>query len=1329
MRFSLKNKIFVLYMIVIIISVTSIGYIGLSATSKSYLSAALSLSKNKTDNLTLSLEKYLADVPNEINYLSNFYAFQKYFIWSSIGEKSKEKKWEDLFSATLLDFLQKNKTYYKVRILDNYGFEKLSYTYNKSNDYAYKSPKADLQDKSRKTYYKEGINLKKGEFFISDVNLNEEQGKIETPYIPVIRFITPIIDTNGEKHGLFVVNVFANIFLDYFDKLNDSDNLQLEYFLISKSGEYIYSKDKNKLWSKQLKHDNNFNVDFPKILEKFKNDSGVSKYDDIIYSYKRLHFENSYNNKYLYVVSRIDTKVALSDLSQFKEKFLIILILVLVLGYYVVTKYLEVIIKPLVNVSKQLAFLSKGEVDDTVIEYKYEDEIKELLNANEVLKKSLKMNILQAQAVANGDFSQKDFKVAGNDKLGLAIAHMTSRLSEVSFLANELSTGNYDVKINVKSENDKLAQALIQMVNYLKEITKISEAVSKGDLNVIHNIKSDKDRLGYATLEMTSYLKNILKQTKLISQDDFSQKYVLKSEDDELGSAILLMTNKLEENNLRNKEEICFSDSLNELSNRLSLANSMENIFNVSLSLISRYINAASSVLYIYESKSEKLYYESAYCYIVKNENRIFSLGEGVIGQVAYEKKEIILDNLVSKNVQIQSALNSSYPKETFTFPMLIDNKLYAVIEFSTYTFFTEIQKEYIRKSSDILVNVFNNAKQNDKIKNLLEKSQKTNEELQANSEELSATNEQMEEQSELLEQQAKDLKEQNSKLEYAKKQIDIRAAELNKSNEYKSEFLANMSHELRTPLNSIILLSSLLEKNNLSNLTNKDIEKAKVINESGNELLRLINDILDLSKIEYGKMELIIDKIDSATFLDHFEDTYKYTAENKNIDFIVIDNYKRVFFNDNDRLCQVLRNLISNSFKFTKQGSITLEIKNSDDKDLPICLSVKDTGIGIAKNKQDIIFKAFMQADGSTSREYGGTGLGLSISKELAALMKGKIVLTSKEDEGSEFCILLPNLKKHFKTNIKKDKKKILKNSILIVEDDIFHQEMIYNNLKKNRDIDLKTASSVKNSLDLLKKEFFDLIIIDLKLEDGNGSEICEFIKNNSINSCVFIYTSKELSTKESDYLSGISNKIIVKSPSSYKRLEDEVNSFFSLTSSFLSLNPNSNIESIKTLEFPINKIEINEKEELINIHILENKIGKPKESSTNNLINKNVLIVDDDIKNIFVLSAALQEKGMNTLHAKNGAEAIDILKKNNTIDIVLMDIMMPIMNGYEAMEIIRKDKSIKHLPIIAVTAKAMPQDKIDAITSGADDYLVKPIDINNLYSMTSMWLNKKIC
>ena len=163
--------------------------------------------------------------------------------------------------------------------------------------------------------------------------------------------------------------------------------------------------------------------------------------------------------------------------------------------------------------------------------------------------------------------------------------------------------------------------------------------------------------------------------------------------------------------------------------------------------------------------------------------------------------------------------------------------------------------------------------------------------------------------------------------------------------------------------------------------------------------------------------------------------------------------------------------------------------------------------------------------------------------------------------------------------------------------------------------------------------------------------------------------------------------------------------------------------------MEFPINKIEINEKEELINIHILENKIGKPKESSTNNLINKNVLIVDDDIKNIFVLSAALQERGMNTLHAKNGAEAIDILKKNNTIDIVLMDIMMPIMNGYEAMEIIRKDKSIKHLPIIAVTAKAMPQDKIDAITSGADDYLVKPIDINNLYSMTSMWLNKKIC
>ncbi|NQY21553.1 MAG: response regulator, partial [Campylobacteraceae bacterium] len=210
---------------------------------------------------------------------------------------------------------------------------------------------------------------------------------------------------------------------------------------------------------------------------------------------------------------------------------------------------------------------------------------------------------------------------------------------------------------------------------------------------------------------------------------------------------------------------------------------------------------------------------------------------------------------------------------------------------------------------------------------------------------------------------------------------------------------------------------------------------------------------------------------------------------------------------------------------------------------------------------------------------------------------------------------------------------------------------------------------------------------------------------------------------------LAGISNKIIIKSPCSYKRLEDEVSSFFSLTSSYLTTNPSLNSKSIQSIELPRDNIDIYEKEEFTKKHVFENNIEKQKESSTNNLINKNVLIVDDDIKNIFVLSAALQEKGMNTLHAKNGKEAIKILKDNNTIDIVLMDVMMPIMDGYEAMHIIRNDKSLKHLPIIAVTAKAMPQDKIDAINSGADDYLVKPIDINSLYSMTSMWLNKKIC
>ncbi|MEA3499236.1 MAG: response regulator, partial [Campylobacterota bacterium] len=665
--------------------------------------------------------------------------------------------------------------------------------------------------------------------------------------------------------------------------------------------------------------------------------------------------------------------------------------------------------------------------------------------------------------------------------------------------------------------------------------------------------------------------------------------------------------------------------------------------------------------------------------------------------------------------------------------------------------------------------------------------------------------------------------------------EIDKRAAELESSNKYKSEFLANMSHELRTPLNSVILLSSLLAKNNKDTLNEADIQKANVINESGNELLRLINDILDLSKIESGKMELIVDKIDTDNLVKHYKEVFSHSANDRGLEFKVVDNIKGLFYNDKDRLGQIVRNLISNALKFTKEGSVTLQLDETDSEKLPIKISVIDTGMGIPKDKQELIFKAFTQADGSTSRQFGGTGLGLSISTELAHLMQGDIELHSNEGEGAVFSILLPNLKDQFnettpvykanainsgmeiinkKVNVKIKKKQfliieddenfanVLKDtveehggkvfmayngqdgidlaiehkidgaiidiglpdmsgidvikelksnsktsnihiqvisgkdkelndfsnikidgylqkpvsseqinnaifnieklnnenlkSILIVEDDNLHLKAITDYIQEENNYDILTASSVHEAKKISSENYFDVAIVDLGLNDGNGSEVCEYLTKNQPDTSILVYTGRDLSCDEADFLNEISDEIIIKNPNSHERLKDEVDRFLT-TPTTVNERFKQHIEEVD------NK----------NINISDLK-------------GKKVLIVDDDIKNIFVLTSALQEYDMNISHAKNGKEALDFLKENKDIDIVLMDIMMPIMNGYEAMEAIRGNGELKHLPIIAVTAKAMAKDKEAALKSGADDYLTKPIDLEKLSSMMAMWINK---
>ena len=902
-------------------------------------------------------------------------------------------------------------------------------------------------------------------------------------------------------------------------------------------------------------------------------------------------------------------------------------------------------------------------------------------------------------------------------------------------------------------------------------------------------------------------------------------------------------------------------DGVSKLNEVLSNNKTLESACDEALTFICTYVNAGVGVLYTYDESRDSYFQTSSYAHVIRtNLSTEFKLKEGIIGQVAYQKKPILLTNIKKDENVITTGTLTQNSYNTYTFPLVYDSVVYGVVEIGSFSEFIQKQIDFFDAISRIIgisilssiqdlkvqklvddMGIANKDLEDQKLKlqeanAYMEEQQQQLEEANANMEEqqqqLEEANANMEEQQQQLKISEQNLKLQNQRLQDTKQEIIKKAEELEKSGKYKSEFLANMSHELRTPLNSIILLSSLLQKNSKQNLNNDDVKKAKTIFDSGNELLRLINDILDLSKVESGKMEVIVDEFNSMDLLKQMKDIFEYTASDKGLEFNIVDEYNDTIYNDKDKISQIIRNLISNAFKFTKKGSITLKISPSKKYDFKI--SVIDTGIGIPKDKQELIFKAFTQADGSTSREYGGTGLGLSISRELAKLLGGSVDLESIENIGSTFSVELPNIKKvekkhtvnntAIKTEIKytptieeyskvqDDRENIGQNdeTYLIIDDDKIFAEVVYDEIKKGKNnalialtaneglslvkkykikgilldltlpdmdgievlkelkskpetraipihiisskdknnetlelgaigylqkpvsdtdinsvittidsfkekkikdllivedntvhrealmeligtgINITGVKSASEAIKEVKTEKYDTVIVDLGLEDSSGYEVCEFIKNSFPNLPIIIYTGKDLSNTDKMKLHEYSNSIIIKTANSNERILNEINLFLHMK---------------------------NEEDKNISDTLFDSI----------DLSSKNILIVDDDIKNIFVLDAALKEFNASTFTAFNGQEAIDFLHTNSNMDLILMDIMMPVKNGYEAIEEIKKDEKLKHIPIIAVTAKAMKEDREKCLEIGADDYLSKPIDINVLANLIDIWSKRK--
>jgi signal transduction histidine kinase/CheY-like chemotaxis protein/CHASE3 domain sensor protein len=868
--------------------------------------------------------------------------------------------------------------------------------------------------------------------------------------------------------------------------------------------------------------------------------------------------------------------------------------------------------------------------------------------------------------------------------------------------------------------------------------------------------------------------------------------------------------------------------------------------------------------------EDKKLHLVGSYSLMDDKRHKSLSAGEGLIGQVTQSGKQILINDIPDGELTISYAAGTTRPRNVVAVPVYSEGVVIGAMEFGALHAYTPLELEFLNSISDnigIAIHVSQNRR---KLQEFLEETQAQAEELQGQHRELEGLNAELEaqtqriqtseeelrvQQEELLqsnhelEERTSLLEEKNQLIQERNLEIQQKAEQLERSTKYKSEFLANMSHELRTPLNSILLLSKLMSEN--TELDKEHKEYAEVIQSSGQGLLGLIDEILDLSKIEAGKMKLEFGDVSLSEVATDMRSLFSPLANDKHLELIVqIDNQLSTVYTDKMRLEQILKNLLSNAIKFTPSGRVSLRIKK-DDSGKNILFHVSDTGIGIPADKQTLVFEAFQQADGSTRRKFGGTGLGLSISRELALLLGGEITLTSNENVGSEFTFSLPVERKsqlsadsskdavalsipmeqaesvaasrftvsHIPQDIEDDRNNIQPGDrvILIIEDDtnfaktlltftrkrnykgivavrgdlgielanyykplailldiqlpvkdgwqvmeelksnpatrpipvhimsslevkkesllkgavdfinkpvaLEHMKQIFQKLEEalsrspkkvliveenkqhaealsyflsNYSIHTEVASNVTQSIGALNKNEVDCVILDMGIPDKNAYETLDAIKKSKglENLPIIIFTGKNLSKGEESRIKQYADSIVVKTAHSYQRILDEAGLFLHL---------------------------VEEKE-------VDNKQKKGTSEKLGGLYevlnNKTVLIADDDVRNIFSLTKALEQHKMKVLAAMDGKEALQMLKENPGIDVVLMDMMMPEMDGYETTMEIRKIPAFKQLPVLAVTAKAMMGDREKCIAAGASDYISKPVDVDQLISLLRVWL-----
>jgi CheY-like chemotaxis protein/putative methionine-R-sulfoxide reductase with GAF domain len=1026
------------------------------------------------------------------------------------------------------------------------------------------------------------------------------------------------------------------------------------------------------------------------------------------------------------------------------------------------------------------------------------------------------------------------------------------------------------------------------------------ELMAEGSVGreIFHHTKDETGKLVASFNKLQNSLSNIINSAKQVAKGNFETTITAQSEKDELSIALSQMTKSLADNAKAQKATDWLKTGKNKLNESLGGDLTLDEIAKKTLSFLAAYLPAEWGTFYVYDHELNLLKLQGFHGANKESLPKTIAPDENLIGLCFETEKVIFLENLEADRILINSSLLRISAKSLFILPLIHDGEVVGVMELASKQEINNTMRTLLNEAAENIAVAVKSAIARMKTKELLNKTMQQAEELQSQQEELRVVNEELEEQAvalkesekslqvqqeelrvtnEELEERTHDLElqknaiaEKNKALELAQKSIELKAEQLETISKYKSEFLANMSHELRTPLNSLLILSRDLAENKKLNLSKDQVESASIIYQSGQDLLNLINDILDLSKIESGKMTITPEVVQLTELEQYIRNNFKHMAEDKGLHFDVITEkgLPSYIITDKHRLGQVIKNLVSNALKFTHKGQVLIHFKHSDGLTFrntnlkasnTLSLAVEDSGIGIPADKQQEIFEAFHQADGSISRKYGGTGLGLSITRELTKLLGGEIHLISEPEKGSVFSIVLPletpskinpetessalyietessfteitesekqpakslheysneeesiflpddrnNLNpgekilliveddagfakilirlsrergfkciatdtgeqalllvekykpdaiildimlpgmngykvlevlkqdaqtRHIPVHImsategnpevfqkgaigflnkpaepeaidqafKKIEGFVKKNikDLLIVEDD-YNMRNLIRKIVGGEDINVTEAQSGNQALQLIREKDFDCMVLDLGLPDLSGFELLRKMQlfNKETLPPVIVYTGRDLSKEENAELQKYASSIIIKGVKSDERLLDE-------TALFLHRVVDNLPDS---------------KKEMINVLYDKEAVFK----------NKNILIADDDMRNIFALTRILEERGINIFEAENGRVALEKLAQNPQIDLILMDIMMPEMDGYTAIKEIRKNPQWERLPIITLTAKAMKEDRQKSLMAGASDYLTKPVDIPKLLSLLRVWLYK---